>query len=226
MERPCFNASEISGLMGLNQWKPRSEVIQRVMSKMTQFKDKVKAPITDRELVLKAPAELKVGLKEAIIAATEANTDESLQQVIDEYKQTIVGKTDDKTFEALSSEIQKQRGVKLEAVAEDNFGGVKNRGQFVQYNCPEYRIIGFIDGLKGGKIVETKNRKKFWNEPPVYDIIQLRCYMRMMGNVDGILLETFPGISAPRTTDISWSNEEWDKINKCLLETCREIYQS
>lgn len=224
MDIPCFHASEISGLIGLNHYKSKPEIIQRVMSKMRQFKDEIKAPITDKEILQNAPPELKAGLQEAIITATKTTSDASLKQVIDSYKKQIIGKTDEKTFEVLSTEIQKQRGVILEDIAEDNFGGVENRGQFVSYNCPEYRIIGFVDGIKDGKIVETKNRKRFWKNPPEYDIVQLRCYMKMNGNVDGILLETFPEKS-PRSTEISWSDREWEKIHTSLLGVCNEINQ-
>ena len=76
--------------------------------------------------------------------------------------------------------------------------------------------------MRDGKIVETKNRKRFWKEPPPYDFVQLRTYMMMKGRVDGILLENFPE-HEPRITEVVWSDSEWEKIHSGLLKVCDEI---
>jgi hypothetical protein len=127
------------------------------------------------------------------------------------------------TVTALTREIQKQRGTKLESVAEDaHHEKVTNRGDAVRYECDAYTIVGYIDGMANGKIVETKNRKRFWREPPSYDIIQLRCYMKMKGCVDGVLLECFPGYS-PRETPVAWDGDVWASIDKGLAEVAEWI---
>lgn len=119
---------------------------------------------------------------------------------------------------ALTREIQKQRGTKLEHVSEDaHRETVTNRGDPVRYECDAYIIVGYIDGMANGKIVETKNRKRYWKEPPSYDIIQLRCYMKMKGCVDGVLLECFPGYP-PRETPVEWDGDIWTRINGGLTE--------
>ena len=123
----------------------------------------------------------------------------------------------------LGREIQKQRGTKLESVAEDNHvKPVTNRNTPVRYECDEYVLVGYIDGMEDDRVLETKNRKRLWKEIPEYDILQLRCYMKMRGEVDGVLLETFPG-HPPRTTDIPWDDEEWDSIHDGLCEVVDEI---
>jgi hypothetical protein len=132
-----------------------------------------------------------------------------------------------KEQETLASEIQKRRGTKLEKVAEDAFvvetgKEITERNTFTQIECPEYRLIGYIDGFQDGKVVETKNRKRFWAVPPAYDFVQLRCYMRMKGKVDGVLLENFPA-KPPRTTAVSWSDSAWESIHEGLCQVSREI---
>jgi hypothetical protein len=132
-----------------------------------------------------------------------------------------------KEQEALASEIQKRRGTKLEKVAEDAFvvetgKEITERNTFTQLECPEYRLIGYIDGFQDGKVVETKNRKRFWAVPPAYDFVQLRCYMRMKGKVAGVLLENFPA-KAPRTTHIPWDDAEWESIHAGLCAVSADI---
>lgn len=221
--RPRFHPSEVAAVLGLHPYKNRDEALLRVMSKIPELKGKVIAPPTDRELVEKADASLKVGLSDAIATATQAKSAGEIQKVIETYKKSIDGRADVKTIEALTSEIQKQRGVKLEHSAEDAFGGVEHRSDFVKFSCPEYDMIGYIDGMKDGCVVETKNRKRFWREPPSYDFIQLLCYMKMQGNAGGILLENFPGDYKPRVTHVAWSDEKWQEVHQGLLKVCEEI---
>lgn len=132
-----------------------------------------------------------------------------------------------KEQETLASEIQKRRGTKLEKVAEDAFvvdtgKEITERNTFTQFECPEYRLIGYIDGFQDGKVVETKNRKRFWAVPPAYDFVQLRCYMLMKGKVPGVLLENFPA-KAPRTTMVPWEDHMWESIHSGLCEVSTEI---
>ena len=129
--------------------------------------------------------------------------------------------------QVLASEIQKRRGTKLEKKAEDAFAAetgkeISERNTFTQLECPEYNLIGYIDGYQAGRIVETKNRKRFWPVPPAYDFVQLRCYMRMRGKIPGVLLENFPG-KPPRSTDVPWDDAEWESIHEGLCAVSAEI---
>ena len=129
--------------------------------------------------------------------------------------------------QALASEIQKRRGTRLEDKAENNHAAatgkeVTDRNTFVEFECDSYRLIGYLDGMQDGKVVETKNRKRFWTTPPAYDFIQLRCYMFMKGEKDGVLLENFPG-RPPRTTEVPWNDERWMDIHAGLCGVARTI---
>lgn len=129
--------------------------------------------------------------------------------------------------QALASEIQKRRGTRLEDKAEDNHAAatgkeVTDRNTFVEFESDSYRLIGYLDGMQDGKVVETKNRKRFWTTPPAYDFIQLRCYMFMKGEKDGVLLENFPG-RAPRTTAVPWNDERWMDIHAGLCGVAQTI---
>jgi hypothetical protein len=129
--------------------------------------------------------------------------------------------------QALASEIQKRRGTRLEDKAENNHAAatgvqVTDRNTFVEFESDSYRLIGYLDGMQGDKVVETKNRKRFWTTPPAYDFIQLRCYMFMKGEKDGVLLENFPG-RAPRTTEVPWDDERWMDIHAGLCGVAQTI---
>ena len=127
--------------------------------------------------------------------------------------------------QVLASEIQKRRGTRLEDKAENDHAEttgveVTQRNSFVDFECELYRLIGYLDGMQGEKVVETKNRKRFWTTPPAYDFVQLRCYMFMKGKKDGVLLENFPG-RGPRTTPVPWDDEAWATIHTGLCDVAR-----
>lgn len=137
----------------------------------------------------------------------------------------VIEKTQE--HQVLASEIQKRRGTKLEDKAENDHAAatgveVTGRNSFVDFECDEYRLIGYLDGMQGEKVVETKNRKRFWAVPPYYDFVQLRCYMFMKGKKDGVLLENFPG-RGPRTTEVPWDDGQWMDIHDGLCDVSRTI---
>jgi len=134
--------------------------------------------------------------------------------------QEAVALESSRTVKVLAQEIQKQRGTKMEAPTEDRFG-VTSRGDPVRYECDEYTIVGYIDGMHNDRVVETKNRKRFWKTPPPYDIIQLRCYMKMKG-ADGILLECFPG-HPDRHTRVDRDDGEWETIHDNLVYVSEQL---
>ena len=279
--KPRFSASEVAGILGLNPYKTKNEVLVKILSQIPEFKEAVLAGKTavggktDKEMVAAAPHEVHVALAKCVRDATAAKSDAEVDAIISSFKDTnarVLLKecfdgerkieaeaieaaklrihTGQTTVEAeverlsvvkevratidalpeqevLASEIQKRRGTKLEKVAEDAYvvetgKEISERNTFTQLECPEYRLIGYIDGFQDGKVVETKNRKRFWTIPPAYDFIQLRCYMRMKGKVDGVLLENFPA-KPPRTTAVSWSDSAWESIHEGLCRVSQEI---
>jgi hypothetical protein len=156
------------------------------------------------------------------------------QTTIEKEMPTLCASTEVKTaiettqeHQVLASEIQKRRGTKLEDKAENDHAAVTgvevtNRNSFAEFECDSYRLIGYLDGMQAEKVVETKNRKRFWTVPPAYDFVQLRCYMLMKGKKDGVLLENFPG-RGPRTTEVPWNDEQWEEIHEGLCVVARTI---
>jgi hypothetical protein len=169
-----------------------------------------------------------VALQEVVarVAAGQTTVENELLTlcVLPEVKMAIENTQE---HQVLASEIQKRRGTKLEDKAENDHAAatgieVTDRNTFVDFECSDYRLIGYLDGMQGEKVVETKNRKRFWTVPPAYDFVQLRCYMFMKGKKDGVLLENFPS-RGPRTTEVPWNDEQWEEIHEGLCDVARTI---
>ncbi len=173
------------------------------------------------ESLLKSALDGEVATPEFKAAAERIQRKETtLEKEVKKLQETTI-------VDLMSQEIQKQRGTRMESIVEDAHAAstgkeVSNRGDRAYFECPEYSLFGYIDGIQDGAILETKNRKRFWKEPPPYDLVQLRCYMKMKGEIDGVLLECFPGNST-RETRLIWDDAEWEKIHNGLCEVAREI---
>lgn len=279
--KPRFSASEVAGLLGLNPYKSKNEVLLKVITMMPKFKPyvlNVKDMLgakTEKEVITAAPPEAMKAMWASVNTACAAKSDAEMEQAIQTFKTTHIQQSVKTALEGgkaveseavrqavirvqkgvstvaaelsvlavqpdvisavsatqehqvLASEIQKRRGTKLEDKAENNYAvatgkDVTERNTFTDFECAEYRLIGYLDGMQDGKVVETKNRKRFWTVPPAYDFVQLRCYMFMKGKKDGVLLENFPG-RGPRTTDVPWNDEEWLSIHEGLCAAARTI---
>jgi hypothetical protein len=122
----------------------------------------------------------------------------------------------------------KERGTRIEEESTNKLevsSGVLIHSRNVQcyvYCVPSSNIViaGRTDGLQGeDAVVETKTRRRFWKSPPEYDIIQLRCYMKLTNRKVGMLNECFPD-GSNRVTQIEWSDSIWseieNKLTKCL----------
>lgn len=84
-------------------------------------------------------------------------------------------------------------------------------------------IAGRVDGLQGNDtVVETKTRRRFWANVPEYDIVQLRCYMKLTKRRAGILNERFPNGDS-RITNVEWSDAIWADIEAELLKVCASL---
>lgn len=279
--KPRFSASEVAGLLGLNPYKSRNEVMLKVITMIPKFKPyvlnvkEVLGAKTEREVITAAPPEAMKAMWASVNTACVATSDAEMEQAIQTFKTTHIQQTvktallggkavesevvreavirvkagvstveselsvlathhdvisavsATQEHQVLASEIQKRRGTKLEDKAENNYAvatgkDITERNTFTDFECPDYRLIGYLDGMQDGKVVETKNRKRFWTVPPAYDFVQLRCYMFMKGKRDGVLLENFPG-RGPRTTEVPWSDPEWASIHEGLCEAARTI---
>jgi hypothetical protein len=74
-----------------------------------------------------------------------------------------------------------------------------------------YRLGGRIDGTvdKGSTLVEIKNRKNRFMDPvPMYDVLQMHCYMHLLQKTRCDLIEKLHG-GQTKTTAIPWDAELW-----------------
>jgi len=87
-----------------------------------------------------------------------------------------------------------------------------------------FTLVGRTDGYVADqkRVVDSKNRTRFFPEVPGYDIIQLRVYMHMLDATDSELIEKFPK-QATRHTVIPNDPAEWADIEASLNLATRRM---
>jgi len=221
------NASNVASLIGKNPFKTQQDALNDVLMDNGLLEEDVEAAelIEQIQSVCKAETDLVCQSKNQ--RELEANI-----KVYEEKVKEITrakGETDTSpvVLHALSLAV-KERGTRIEEESTNKLeasSGVPIHSRNVQcyvYSIPSTNIViaGRTDGLQGeDAVVETKTRRRFWKSPPEYDIIQLRCYMKLTNRKVGMLNECFPD-GTNRVTKIEWSDSIWseieNKLTKCL----------
>jgi len=121
--------------------------------------------------------------------------------------------------------VYRQRGLQNENKALNNYETVhtveveqRNTTSFKK-SYEKFKLNGRTDGYvaEHKRIVDAKERTRWWSEPPVYDEIQLRVYMELSGAIESELFETFPD-GRTRTTKYTNDPEKWATILNSILD--------
>jgi hypothetical protein len=123
----------------------------------------------------------------------------------------------------LRAEVQKKRGRDEEASALDAEEKIQNvriearNAELRVFRSVHYAIGGKCDGVnENDVIVELKMRRNWFSRPPVYDVMQLKVYLKLFGKMRGQLIEQQQNGSLRRETDVTCNESEWTVIHDGL----------
>ena len=108
--------------------------------------------------------------------------------------------------------------------AERNVVLTERNTRMLRMEKDTFTLVGRTDGFVASqnRVVDSKNRTRFWTTPPIYDIIQLRVYMHMLNAADSELIEKFPK-HPTRHTVYTNDHEEWANIEAALNLATRRM---
>lgn len=218
------NASNVASLIGKNPFKTQQDALNEVLIDNGLMQEDVEA--------IQLIEEIQSVCKAETASVCESKTPSELETNIRVYEEKVKeitrakGETDTSpvVLHALSLAV-KERGTRTEEVSTNKLEtstGVpihSRNAQCYVYSIPGSNVViaGRTDGLQGeDTVIETKTRRRFWKSPPEYDMIQLRCYMKLANRKVGILNECFPD-GTNRVTKIEWSDSVWSEIENKLV---------
>lgn len=246
---PEFPASAVAAVTGSHPYKSPYEAMYAVLKKdkitkeriqslevahsrvsLDSIRRKISASTEVREIVSRGLKETETNSDVAGIVDTAKvaiNTVASLRypDLPDSVRNNIV--------KECAGNIHKQRGTKNENEVLDQYEAatkttVTERNTCMRYmNCGDYKLCGRIDGYVESlnRIVDSKERSVHWPEVPLYDEIQLRVYMELMGCPEAELVERFPG-GTTRNTVFHRDPARWKAIDTALRQATATLVEA
>jgi len=236
---PEISASKVAGLIGLHRYQKPAEIQYDLLCKDKEMKERIQA--IEREFNRRSFASVvnEVMKDQPIVdciacGLDAAKTTDDVSAVLDEVEQQarlILGLRRDSFTPDLRNQlaaeirgkVSRQRGLNNENMILDQYEThrdvkVTDRNtKTFKKSYGSFRLIGRTDGYVASenRIVDSKDRTRFWPQVPLYDEIQLRCYMEMAGATESELIERFPGGDVRHTKFLN-DPEKWKSIQDAI----------
>lgn len=236
---PEIPASKVAALIGLNRYQNPNEVIYSLMQKDSKLKKQIEAieKENNRRSYQKVVNEVLAQdpIRDCVSAGLDAckkTTDVAavLESVEDAAKLILALRNDHlnpELREQIAAEVRgkvtKQRGLNNEDAILNNYEKeqdvkvTERNTRMIRKDYSTFKIIGRLDGFveSENRIVDSKDRTRVWSSVPIYDEVQMRCYMDMTGASQAELIERFPDRST-RTTKYLNDAEKWKVIRDAV----------
>lgn len=243
---PEISASKVAGFIGLHKYQNPDEIFYEFLVRDNEGKQKV-AAIQDefhRQSYNKIVNEIlkDSAIKECIqcgLSATQRTTNvtgvlEDVQQqataVLALRHDNLPTELRDRLAEEVRGKVTTQRGLDNEEKILDTYEAAKQvkvterNTKTVKRDFGTYKLVGRCDGYvaEQKRIVDSKDRTRKWPTVPLYDEIQMRCYMQLYDAVEAELVERFPDKST-RNTVYSNDSEKWKYLHDLIERNVNKL---
>jgi len=243
---PEISASAVAAVIGSHRYKSPYEAMYAILKKDKLTKERIQTLESTHSRVSLDSLRRKLSwhpeVREIVNRGLkETEMDEDIPAIVERAKAcietitslrypTLPSSVRESVAKDCASEIHKQRGLKNENQVLDQYEAatkteVTERNTCMRYlNCGDYKLCGRIDGYVAtlNRIVDSKERTKYWDEVPVYDEIQLRVYMELMGCPEAELIERFPN-GKVRNTIFHRDADRWRAIHEGLVRGAAQM---
>lgn len=246
---PEISASKVAGFIGVHKYQDKYAVFYELLSK-----DKgIKAQIQDIERTFNRRTLNSVfydvyrepTIRDCVQTAvkqceTTDNVEAVIKDVADQAKVIMSLRNDslpeelrNRLAEEVGGMVSKQRGLKNENAIlnkyeeTENVKVVERNTRTFKKSCGTFNLIGRTDGYVASenRIVDSKERTRFWPNVPIYDEIQLRTYMFMSDAKESELIERFPDGSS-RITKFTNDPEKWKSLETAIQANVARIVEA
>lgn len=241
---PIISATRVAGTIGLHKFQTPNEVFYELMKKDKAISARI-AEIETRLGVrsfnsLKASVFKDNNVQGIVFSAIDAAKKDLKGALTDVESQTrtlldmryahLTPEVRGLLAAEAKSEVRMKRGLNNENKILNTYE-VDHKVEVTERNTKNlnmdfgtFKLTGRTDGWVAAhnRIVDSKDRTRFFPEVPIYDEIQLRVYMKMTGATESELIENFPD-GTKRVTKFMNDVEKWDLIEKCLRDAVQRM---
>lgn len=241
---PIISATRVAGTIGLHKFQTPNEVFYELMKKDKAISARI-AEVETRLGVrsfnsLKASVFKDNNVQGIVFSAIDAAKKDLKSALTDVESQTrtlldmryahLTPEVRGLLAAEAKSEVRMKRGLNNENKILNTYE-VDHKVEVTERNTKNlnmdfgtFKLTGRTDGWVAAhnRIVDSKDRTRFFPEVPIYDEIQLRVYMKMTGATESELIENFPD-GTKRVTKFMNDTEKWDLIEKCLRDAVQRM---
>jgi hypothetical protein len=135
-----------------------------------------------------------------------------------------------KLVDEVRGKVAKQRGLNNEEQILNTYEAVREvkvterNTKTIKKDFGAFKLVGRCDGsvASENRILDSKDRTRKWPAVPIYDEIQLRCYMNMYNATESELIERVPG-GETRNTKYDADPGIWAGIEASLLRAVEKL---
>lgn len=246
---PEISASKAAGLIGLHKYQNPDEIKYDLLVRDPVGKAKILEIQTETnresynklvQSILREPAIkdcIAVGVQSAQATTNVARVLEDVQHqasaVLALRHETLPPEIRTKLAEEVRGSVSKQRGLANEESILDTYEAAREvkvterNTKLVKKDCGSYRLMGRCDGYVASqnRIVDSKDRTRKWPLVPLYDEVQLRCYMQLYGATEAELIERFPD-GTTRHTLYPNDPEKWGHLHGLLERAVASLQEA
>jgi hypothetical protein len=248
---PKISASKVAGLIGLHKYQTEAEVMYDLLTKDVVAKQKIldierangRRPFS----VVLSETMRERSIQDCISKGVEACKTGDVSAVLEEVgdrANIVLGLRHSHLTEDVRARIagevrgmvSKRRGILNENAILDQYEAerevkvVERNTKMCSKDYSTFKLVGRTDGFVASenRIVDSKDRTRVWDSVPIYDEIQLRCYMDMTGATESELIERFPGGKSRHTKFLN-DPAKWNMIEHALeraVDTMRSAVEN
>jgi hypothetical protein len=236
---PELSASKVAGFIGLHKYQDPNEIAYELLCKDAITRSKIveieqankRRPFHQvvKEVLKEGPINdcIHSGIRAAQhtsdVASVLSEVQAQASVVLDLRKDQFSPELKARLAEEVRGQVSKRRGLNNEEKILDSYETAKSvkvterNTKTLKKDMGTWKLVGRCDGYVASenRIVDSKDRTRFWPEVPLYDEIQLRCYMNMYDAKESELIERFPN-GQTRHTLYPADPEKWASIQSAV----------
>lgn len=236
---PELSASKVAGFVGLHKYQNPDEIRYELLARDPIGKQRINEIQTKYERTSYSKLVQEVlrdtAIKDCIAVGVQcAQSTTNVTRVLEDVQcqasavlalrhESLPSEVRSRLADEVRGSVSKQRGLVNEDKILNNYEAVREvkvterNTKMVKKDCGTYRLVGRCDGYVASqnRIVDSKDRTRKWPTVPLYDEIQLRCYMQMYNASESELIERFPDGTTRHTLFTNDANK-WQLIHDLI----------
>jgi hypothetical protein len=236
---PELSASKVAGFIGLHKYQNANEIAYELLCKDAVTKARIqeieraasRRPFNAvlNEVLKEGPILdcIGSGIRDAQhtkdVSGVLREVQEQAALILDLRRDKFGPELKARIADEVRGQVAKRRGLNNEEKILNTYEAVRDvkvterNTKTLKKNMGTWILVGRCDGYVASesRIVDSKDRTRHWPEVPLYDEIQLRCYMNMYDAKESELIERFPN-GTTRHTLYPADAEKWSTLQTAV----------